>query len=265
MRHFIFFFALLFTVSFNAQVDVLNVDFETGIPQSFTILDADGLNPDASVSEYTSAWISVTDPEEPTDTVASATSFFSPAGTADRWLITPALTLGSYGNYISWNAKSQDASFPDDYLVLLSTTDNSISSFTDTVGSVLEENFEWTERIVNLSSLGYADQTVYIAFRLITEDGYKLYLDDIHAWKNDATELTELHTKKALCFPNPAKDIVTIYSEEEFLYCEVYDLSGKIVFVSNTPHFSISNLPTGMYHLKVFQTGYSNALRFVKI
>jgi len=69
MRCFSSLLALIFSTSLIAQVDILTEDFETGIPLSFTIVDADGLNPDNSVSEYTSAWISVPDPEDPTDTV----------------------------------------------------------------------------------------------------------------------------------------------------------------------------------------------------
>lgn len=265
MRCFSSLLALIFSTSLIAQVDVLTEDFETGIPLSFTIVDADGLNPDNSVSEYISAWISIPDPEDPTDTVASSTSYFSPIGTADRWLITPPLTLGAYGNFVSWNAKSQDASYPDDYLVLVSTTDNSISSFSDTIGFVLEENFEWTERTVNLSDLEYSNQTVYIAFRLITEDGFKLYLDDIHVWKNDASELTDLVSSKVVCYPNPSSDVINIHSEGEFQYCEVQDVSGKTIFVSKVKTFSVKDLPSGIYQLKVFQNGDANMLRFVKI
>ncbi len=118
---------------------------------------------------------------------------------------------------------------------------------------------------MNLSDLGYTNQTVYIAFRLITEDGFKLYLDDIHVWKNDASELTDLVSTKVLCYPNPGSDVINIHLEGEFQYCEVQDVSGKTIVSSKEKTFSIKDLPSGIYQLKVFQNGYSTMLRFVKI
>ena len=94
------------------------------------------------ISEFTSAWITTIDPIDSTDTIAASTSYFSPAGTASRWLITPQLSLGAFGNYINWNARSHDPSFPDDYLVLVSTTDSQITSFTDTIGNINEEDLD---------------------------------------------------------------------------------------------------------------------------
>lgn len=256
---------LTISVTLSAQVDILSVDFETGIPSSFSIVDADGLTPDPSVSEYINAWIAVADQDDPTDTVAATTSYFTPPGTADRWLISPALQLGSFGNFISWKAKSQDASYPDDYLVLLSNTDNSIASFSDTLGYIIEENFEWTERSVDLSSLGLNDQTIYIAFRLITEDGFKLYIDDIHAWKEDASGLVNLNVNNVRCFPNPAGDKVTITFKGQFEHCEVWDNMGKQMLVSFSNEFSVAHLPPGVFQVKVFHDGNTSTLRLVKI
>ena len=102
-----------------AQTTIISEDFQSGIPVSFSIVDNDGLTPNSAVAEYTSAWISIADPEDNMNMVAGSTSFFEPVGEADRWLITPLLVLGNYGNSISWDAKSHDASFPDDYLVLV--------------------------------------------------------------------------------------------------------------------------------------------------
>ena len=122
--------------------------------------------------------------------MASATSYFSPIDTAYRWLITPALNLGAFGNKISWSAKSHDPSYPDDYLVLVSHTDAEPSSFTDTIGNIEEENFEWTNRSVDLSQNGYDDSTIYIAFVLRTFDGFMLYLDDFLVEKDIDTNST---------------------------------------------------------------------------
>ena len=100
-------FALTLGVYSIAQTEVYNEDFQSGIPVDFTIVDNDGLTPDASVAEYTDAWIHLVDPDDTaqTDSVMGSTSYFSPTGQADRWMITPAITLGSFGNTLFWERK----------------------------------------------------------------------------------------------------------------------------------------------------------------
>lgn len=243
---------LLASANAFCQTDILFTDFQTGIPVSYTIVDNDGNTPDAQVAEYTSAWIAVQDPENPTDTVASSTSFFSPTGTANRWLITPALTLGAYGNIVEWEGKSQDASYPDDYMVLVSTTDNQITSFTDTVGWFIEENFEWTTRQINLSDSGYVSQTIYLAFVNITEDGFKLYLDDIHAWKDDPVSVVELDNINSITvYPNPSHGIINLKSSSEIEETTVLSSNGRVLMKTSSTTFDISELPTGIYFLSI--------------
>jgi hypothetical protein len=248
----------------NAQTDLLITDFQNGIPQTYSIIDNDGLTPDMSVSEYTSAWIPTADPDNTTDTVASSTSFFTPSGTADRWLITPPLSLGSYGNFIEWEARSQDASYPDDYLVLVSVTDDQLSSFTDTIGYVLQENFEWTTRTADLSQEGYNNQTVYVAFRLVTTDGFKLFLDDIHVWKNDPVGIDEITSSIIKCYPNPTQDYINIPSDIKSEDCSVYSMDGTLLISSVEKCIDVKNLNSGMYILKVNTGRDVHSLRFIK-
>ena len=140
MVKYIFFLTLVLTFSkINAQITLFNVDFQNGIPSNFSMIDNDGLTPDPAVTEFTSAWISTIDPSNVTDSIAASTSFFSPVGTASRWLITSKVKLGSFGNFIEWNARSQDASFPDDYLVLVSRTTPTIAAFEDTIAKLSAE------------------------------------------------------------------------------------------------------------------------------
>ena len=155
-----------FLATVTAQTVVLDEDFQQGIPGGWTIVVNDTNTLDPSVIEFAPGWISLADPDNTTDTVAGASSFFTEPAEADRWLITPALTMGAYGNYVQWNARSHDPSYPDGYYVMVSTTDTQISSFTDTVDTLGFENPDWTTRLVNLSDEGYTNQTIYIGFRL---------------------------------------------------------------------------------------------------
>ena len=260
-----FIFVILSNVSIIgfAQTDIFTTDFQTGIPISYTLIDNDGLIPAAQVSEYTSAWITVLDPANLTDTIAASTSYFSPAGKASRWLITASFTTGSYGNFIEWEAKSQDAAVPDDYLVLVSTTDNQIASFTDTVGYIIEENFEWTTRTVNLSN--YNNQSIYIAFVNVTNDGFKLYIDDIHAWKNDPVSVNELYQNNAVSiYPNPTKGMFSVESESQIQKVIVSNSFGQIVFTTEQTKIDLSNYPNGIYFLKIETISGSTINKLIK-
>ncbi len=104
-------------------------------------------------------------------------SWFSPAGRANRWLITPALDISDQTDVLRWYAKSADPRLPETYNVLISTTDSQPASFTTTLTSVDSESSTFQRHNVDLSS--YSGQTVYIAFQLVSNDRFLLLLDNI--------------------------------------------------------------------------------------
>lgn len=266
MKFTLFTVFLVITVFGNTQTDIFVTDFQSGIPVNYSVVDNDGYTPDSQVSQFTNAWIAVVDPENALDTVAASTSFFNPTGKADRWLITPAITLGAFGNYIEWNAKSQDASFPDDYVVLLSTTDTQLSSFTDTIGNVMQENFEWVNRQANLSAQGYNNQTVYIAFVNNTDDGFVLYIDDIHAWKEDPASVNELvDIIEVSVFPNPSDGIFTVSSTSIIDKIEVMNAEGRVIESLNENKIDLTAFSNGIYFLNVLTDKGQVKKRVIKI
>jgi hypothetical protein len=248
-----------------AQTVILSTDFQQGIPANYTLVDNDGHTPDALVAEFTSAWITVVDPENALDTVAASTSFFTTMDSASRWMITPPLALGAFGNYIEWNAKSQDPSYPDDYLVLVSTTDNQLASFTDTIGYIKEENFEWTNREVNLFTEGYHDQTIYVAFVNRSLDGFKLYMDDIEVRKDDPVGLQEPDAISFVVYPNPSSDMIYVSGSQNVEKIELLDLNGMLLETTATSYMNVQALPTGMYLIRCTMNGVASTKRFTKI
>lgn len=240
-----------FPSGLKAQIELLNIDFQSGIPTNFTIVDADANTPDAQVSEFTSAWIAYDDPDSTTNKVAASTSFFSVEDTASRWLITPALQLGTFGNYVSWNAKSHDPSFPDDYYVFISTTGTQQSDFLDTVGYVEEENFEWTNREVNLSLEGFNSQQIYIAFVNRTYNGFKLYIDDINVRKEDPVSVSELEGLLFKVYPNPFQSQLTIKSEGEIDVIRLFSVSGILLLETRDQQIDLTHFEKGYYFIQV--------------
>jgi len=256
---------IYFLVQFQAQTNLLQTDFQTGIPSNYTLLNLDAAAPHPQVLAYASGWITTPDPENSADTVAGVSSYFEDADTANRWLITPQLQLGSFGNFISWEAKSHDPSFPDDYLVLVSTTTNEPAAFTDTIGFVQEENFEWTFREFNLSGAGYNDSAIYVAFVLRTYDGFKLYLDDIQVRKDDPVGLHENNPFELVVYPNPCSNHIAIQNLNDVLFVEILDVHGKTLLTSLQTNIEVSSLLSGTYLLKCHTSRGIHTQRFVKL
>lgn len=267
MKH-IFTFSLfcgLSSVTFG-QTTVFSENFQTGLPANWTLLDVDQQTPNEVVSEYTSAWIITSNPDNATDSVISSTSYFEPEGQANKWLITPAINLGEYGNSLSWRARSFDPSYPDSYKVLVSTTNTDLTSFTDTVGLIQQEDAEWITRTANLSNAGFNDQTIYIAFVNNTNKGFKLFLDDIAVEVENPLSTVELTAENVSVFPNPAIDLVTISSSNQWDKADFYSLEGKLMSSESIENnqFSVSNLPTGMYFIQISNQNSQFTTRLLK-
>ncbi len=233
-----------------AQVLVYEEDFDNGIPVSYTLVDNDGLTPNQATSEFADAWIALPDPLDSTDTVVGSTSYFEPVGTADRWLITPPITLGAYGNFLYWDGRSDDPSFPDGYFVFASKTDTQMSSFTDTIAVVNAELSTWTLNSVNLSEFGLDGETIHLAFVNRTYDGYKLYLDSISVFIEDPVGLEEEQALKVQFGPNPTSDKVFFNMKPEAI--TLCSLSGAVLATfENTTQINLADLPAGMYWMEI--------------
>lgn len=161
---------------------ILFDDFEVGSTVAWTLIDADGRTPDDEVSFMTSAWVVATDGINPTpaNRVAVSTSYYDPIGKADDWLISPALALDAH-SVLSWRAYAPDDDFRDGYQVRISTTTPTVAGLTANAAlfSVSQEQSSWRSRSVDLAAAGYANQTVYIAFRNNTNNEFLLFVDTV--------------------------------------------------------------------------------------
>ncbi|MGB1211453.1 MAG: choice-of-anchor J domain-containing protein [Lacinutrix venerupis] len=172
---------LLLLLSINvtfAQV-LFEDDFDGSGPglAGWTLYDEDGLTPNASVAQFTSAWIEADDFDNTGDVVAMSTSWYDPAGTADDWMVTPAITLT--GNAVlTWEEEAQDAGYPDGYEVRVSTTGNAVADFTDVVYSTTAASGAvWSTQSVDLTA--YTGSTIYIAWRNNSTDQFVLMINNV--------------------------------------------------------------------------------------
>ncbi len=172
-----------------SAISIFSDDFQSGtMDPGYTLINSDGLTPAAGVAALgfntadSTAWL-VLDDGTGSNFVAQSTSWYATPGTADDWLITGAIALTT-NNVLSWDAKTFSA-FQDGYEVRISTTTPTTTGClaNATLFSIVAENMTYTSRSVDLAAAGYANQTVYIAFRNNSTDQERLFIDNIKVEK----------------------------------------------------------------------------------
>lgn len=145
-------------------------DFETGSFSSSWTLKT--LNQGSGWTVYNPAADNICNAHSGTY-VASSWSWNSSAYNVDNWLIAPKVALG--GSVVFWTYTN--ASYPDPYEVLLSTTGTETEDFTVTLRAMAADaGGKWVQQVLDLSA--YAGQEGYIAIHHVAYDMNYLFIDD---------------------------------------------------------------------------------------
>lgn len=183
MKNFLLTVVALISFGSTAQI-IFSEDFNNFgtnfAANGWTLFNQDGLTPAANVAYVTDAWIVREDFIVQGDSCAFSTSWYTPAGTSDDWMATPAINLTS-NNVLRWEANAPDAAYPDGYEVRISTTTPTIAGFTanPALFSIAAEASTWTPHSVDLQAAGYSNQTVYLAWRNNSTDQFILMIDSV--------------------------------------------------------------------------------------
>lgn len=95
----------------------------------------------------------------------------------DSWLISPKLKLPADNSQVVFQTMSySDAYGLEKYNVLISTTNDSVGSFTK-IGETMDADTMWTETVVDLSA--YDEQEVYIAIQCVSVNNFMFMIDNI--------------------------------------------------------------------------------------
>lgn len=165
---------------------LLDEDFESGIPGTWTVIDGDGLTPN-SLMGLGPGWQHRVDYRDTTNHVAVSPSWYNPVGTSNDWIITPAIALGT-NPCLSWTAFSQDGNFKESYEIRVSTTLDTAAFLANAiVDSVSAESSTPSTHATSLAQ--WAGQTVYIAFRQTSTDKFVLVLDNIRVTNVNAIDI----------------------------------------------------------------------------
>jgi hypothetical protein len=169
---------LLSAMDASAQLALQTFNAPT-MPAGWLLYNVDGLTPNNNVSFVNNAWVVRTRNQNAGDSCITSTSWYTPAGTASDWIVTPQFTVNGATCCLRWQEYAQDAQFADGYRVLISTTGNQPSDFTTVVYSTTAASTEgFTTKVVNLGAT-HNGQTVRVAFQNNSNDKFLLNLDNI--------------------------------------------------------------------------------------
>lgn len=171
------------------------------------------------------------------------------------WFITPILNNILPSSTFSFWAKSATSRWGlERFKVLISTTDNSISSFTN----ILDVNYiqaptTWTKYEFNLDS--YIGQNIFIAIQCVSFDAFSFMIDDLNLI-SDSSVIDDNFSKKVKVFPNPSfgtfKITLTDYDKAEI---KIFDILGKEVVSSHInsseAQIDMTNQESGIYFIYI--------------
>lgn len=179
--------ALLVCLPIFGYSQIFQEDFDGNGPgiAAWTVIDADGLTPADAINFITNGWNRIDRQGAdgnfggPVGNFAAvSTSWYSPAGTSNDWLISPQIAVSGSSPTLYWDAKAQDADYPDGYKIMLSPSGgNTIADFTVQLYNTAGENYWWTSRAVSLTP--YIGQNVRVAFVNNSNDSFLLLVDNI--------------------------------------------------------------------------------------
>jgi Secretion system C-terminal sorting domain len=248
------------TLLFEDFNNVINFNYEVA-PSNGTQYDASGYNFDADglidANDRAPEWFLIlpfavqdsltTDGD--TNIALASSSWFDPAGQALNYFMLPSIQLNDASAFLSFkSAPRQTPLYCDGFKVLVSTTDNFETSYTDTLfvaGEYISRvdplpdstfaGFTFSEGDVhgldgqfveyggdsirllgvlkphNISLAAYAGQKIFIAFLHDADDDNLISIDDILVYGDGTVNVDENKaTVEVAMYPNPTNDVVNL-------------------------------------------------------
>lgn len=173
-------------------------------------------------------------------------AFFGPQqAIADKWLISPALAIGD-GYQLKFLAKSYDI-YPEALQILVSTTGTAKEDFT-LLDEVAPEASSWTQYLLPLDD--YAGQTVHVAIRCVSNDGFLVQVDNFEVAPAESDQVVA--TGKVLGY-----DVALDGSLHGTTQATAYTLSGLTAGkhrVAVTANYTSGASAPGEYDLELIDT-----------
>lgn len=221
---------------------ILSEDFEGGMPSNFILYNVDNNTPYYAGTFSNLAWVvDSLDSDDENNNIAISTSYYSPIGQADDWMVIPNINIVDNCKLL-WRSRSFFLDAKDGLQVYISTTGSNVADFTELLYSSTEEPYKWLEHEIDLAS--YSGQTVSIAFRNNTNNKRYLLVDDIEVIQS------EQYDAKLISF-----------GFDPLVYCAQIPahMIPSISFFSNIKNNGVSDLTNVTLNVKVNNNLYNQS------
>ncbi len=185
MKKQIFTLGISMAAAFGASAQLATQTFNSGIPATWLMIKGDNNTPSANwvtriqTELAVKAWMTWPSPTGTAgDSCVLTTSLFTPAGTANRWLISPPFMVNGANIVASWMDYATETGNPDNLQVRVATNGGTTAA---DFGTVIYDRPATEEALGKnaISLAAYNGQTIRLAFRDNSTDKGILMLDNI--------------------------------------------------------------------------------------
>lgn len=232
-------------------------DFENGHLE-WTLIDADGDGHNWEMKSYGVLGSQCC--------VTSSSNYGGEALTPNNYMVSP---VKDYYDQIWFKVCPQDEYYVGEHIgVAISSQSNTNPNDFVTVWetTLTGSPTEWEEVEVNLSA--YGGQELWVAIRHFNcTNQFWVNVDDITLFL-DPTGLVETDAAQFNIYPNPASDKLTVTSEETVDRCDVFSVTGALLYscALGTKSFDldVATLPAGMYFIRLNTENKTMMKKFMK-
>ena len=247
---------LHFSSIFFAQTTVLSENFNNGFPSGWSLIDGDTAIPynDPAVYNLTESFHTVEDGDSIGigDSILAATSWFTTNTDANNFLITPSVNLSNNGDFLSFDAKSSDGSYPDGLQIRYTNNDLSIDSIMNSpiLFDTIAVPPHWTNFQIRLDTF-INSTNVHLVFRHYANNQFILGIDNIKVVTNDPTNIESSNKDMLTIYPNPSSGTIHINTPSlTASNVKIFNSLGVLVWKEIISSSCTIKLPSGIYFLK---------------
>ncbi|MDD2387460.1 MAG: choice-of-anchor J domain-containing protein [Bacteroidales bacterium] len=185
--------------------------------------------------------------------VRDGACFASTTPPNNDWFITPKIPLLNNSTFSFWARAASTTYSNEKFNVLISTTSNSIGSFSNISGGTITTIADWKKYSYNLSA--YNGQSVYLAIQCVSNDQFAFKIDDLLVETNSGVDIDGELSKQINIYPNPTYGMITVKLPESNAKICVKNILGQdlLKFETNSEEtvIDLTQQKAGIYFVEV--------------